>query len=163
MPSHYTKYFQRVYLCIEFGGGAHSSGESRRPLTTILLQSIAIHLPFLQRYSCKGYALFLVGSSTYTIHSYRHALAEAPICAAAFEQVQITQIKHTQILHPHTGVSTSQTGANTPESVTFSLGMTALLTSSNRAVQSWWVGAHWLGSGVVGTPLNIYYIYIYML
>ena len=35
----------------------HQSGESNRPLTPILLKSIAIHLPFLLRYFCKSMAL----------------------------------------------------------------------------------------------------------
>ena len=33
-----------------------TSGESNRPPTPILLKSIAIHLPFLSRYFCKGMA-----------------------------------------------------------------------------------------------------------
>ena len=35
-----------------------SSGESNRPLTPILLKSIAIHLPFLSRYFCKSMPSF---------------------------------------------------------------------------------------------------------
>ena len=34
------------------------SGESNRPLTPILLKSIAIHLPFLSRYFCKSMPSF---------------------------------------------------------------------------------------------------------
>ena len=50
-----------------------SSGESHRPLTAILLQSIAIHLPFLYDTFLQMYVLFLVGSDMYTAHLYYDA------------------------------------------------------------------------------------------
>ena len=47
----------------------HFSGESNRPLTTILLKSVAIHLPFLSRYFCKS-----------TPSSWQRVVYTPPIC-----------------------------------------------------------------------------------
>ena len=42
------------YVSVPFLIGKKKSGGSNRPLTPILLKSIAIHLPFLSRYFCKS-------------------------------------------------------------------------------------------------------------
>ena len=47
---------------------SRKSGESSRPLTPILLKSIAIHLPFLSRQSCKS------------MHSWQKVVYMTPIC-----------------------------------------------------------------------------------
>ena len=60
--------------CLEFPGIAWNrlnSGESHRPLTPILLKSIAIRLPFLSRYFCKSMP-----------SSWQKAVYTPPICIA---------------------------------------------------------------------------------
>ena len=61
-----------------------TSGESNRPLTPILLKSIAIHLPFLSRYFCQTHALLLAESRIYTTSLYRDP---PPICIAILYRV----------------------------------------------------------------------------
>ena len=51
-----------------------TSGVSHRPLTAILLRSIAMHFPFLLRHFCSCiHALLSVGSSAYTTDVYHDA------------------------------------------------------------------------------------------
>ena len=73
-----------VFFSFYFSGarpvGDLNSGESNRPLTPILLKSIAIHLPFLLRYFCKSMpSSWQRESSIYATNLYHDTL---PICIA---------------------------------------------------------------------------------
>ena len=75
----------------------HQSGESSRPLTPILLKSIAIHLPFLSRYFCKSMPSRFVTGRTPTEAFYRRAaknciFGEGDLC----EQVNFQKEKRKQ-------------------------------------------------------------------
>ena len=67
------------------GNLVRKSGEANRPLTPILLKSIAIHLPFLSRYFCKSMPSSWQRAFVYTraTSSYHD---RAPVCIAILLQ-----------------------------------------------------------------------------
>ena len=78
--------FFGCFQCRAFGtsvDGRRDSVESNRPLTPILLKSIAIHLSFISRCFLQKYALLLAESSIHTTNFYHDT---PPICIAILLQ-----------------------------------------------------------------------------
>ena len=68
------------------------SGESHRPPTPILLKSVAIHLPFLLRYSCKSMpSSWQKVVTKYTHHQFSYH-DTAPICIAMLIRVTDSRV-----------------------------------------------------------------------
>ena len=137
--------------CLAFSE-LHTSGEPNRPLTLILLKSVAIRLPFLSRYFCKSMpsscqkvvytppiciAIRFPFVSRYFCRSIRvRGRWDTPQNPPEFAQPRLSRAKWhrsntAKFVASHLG-KTSHIGTNTP---TFVPGNDRRLTYSNRAVQ----------------------------